>query len=212
MKALLLTVCGPSGSGKTTVVEALRDTCEPYIETTAGNPHLSALLEGRSDFDAFANQRWFLSRMTEFLATADPQRPVILDQDPQAIIHVYTQMFRDAGLIDERSFATLLGELSKLELSAAQWKSPRTIFYLHAPPDVLRARVLRRAGASATASRDWFATVREYFDRVVAGLPNVVQIATADLGREEVISIVRSSVSALATEAAIQANSSGSAG
>src|SRR5260370_40676097 len=68
----VLTVCGASGVGKTSVVRALAKTHRAYIETTDGNPHLKGLFERSEDFNAAANQEWFLERICEHSDRTNP--------------------------------------------------------------------------------------------------------------------------------------------
>jgi deoxyadenosine/deoxycytidine kinase len=157
-----------------------------YVEAADDNPHLLSILKGKPDFDAFANQQWFLNRIREFLHNANPRRPVILDQDPAAIVMVYSRMFRDEGLIGDSGYRALFTDLLDLEKDMSRWKSPRTIFYLDAPAEVLRQRVVQRSGNAATPSLKWFTTVRSYFHELSTELPNVTRFSTDGITPQEI--------------------------
>jgi deoxyadenosine/deoxycytidine kinase len=176
-RALVVSVCGPSGSGKTTVVNSLSRNYSRFVESTDGNPYLEHV-DARSKANASANQQWFLSRIGEFIRCAKPERPLVLDQDPAAVVLVYSRMFRDTGLIDDDDYHRLLSDLLKVEETLSQWKTPRTTVFLDAPAKVLRERVLQRS-LGAAPSLKWFATVRRYFLELSAELPNVVVVPTA---------------------------------
>ena len=103
-------IMGPSGSGKTTVCRSLADTWPAYLEDVEGNPYLQKLLERSSEFDAAGNQKWFLDRIGRFVKAA-PAGPVVLDQDPSAIVLAYSRMFFDVGKITECQYNSLLEEL-----------------------------------------------------------------------------------------------------
>lgn len=156
------------------------------MESTAGNPYLAQLLKGSANFDALANQRWFLHRIAEFINDANSGNPLILDQDPTAIVKVYSRMFRDNGLIDAGGYGKLLAELGEVEETLTRWRTPRTIFFLDAPAEVLYDRVFRRSGNAATPPLEWFATVRSYFLELSAQLSHVISVATADIAPPEI--------------------------
>jgi thymidylate kinase len=68
----------------------------------------------------------------------------------------------------------------------SRWKSPRTIFYLDAPAEILRQRVLQRSGNAATPSLKWFTTVRSYFRELSTELPNVTFVSTDGITPQEI--------------------------
>lgn len=186
--APIVVVCGPSGAGKTTVVRQLADKYPVYVETTVGNPYLQALLEGTDDFDATANQQWFLDRIGEHISQASPHRSLVLDQDPAAIVLVYSRMFFDAGSITERQYHSLLQRLMEVEDSLTRWTSPRAVLCLDAPAEVLHERVLRRSTDAKIPPVEWFTNVRNGFQRLFARLPNATVISTVELTPGEITS------------------------
>lgn len=190
----MLSVCGPSGVGKTTVIKALANSCPVFIETTKSNPHLNKLLAGETDFNATANQDWFLRRIGRHINRASPHSPLILDQDPAAIVLAYSQMFLEDGKITDGQYALLLDRLLKIEEKLGDWKCPRTVLFLDAPADVLRQRILQRYGKSRTPPLKWFERVRNQFVKLFTSFPNAIAVSTVNLSPEQVIARAKSLV------------------
>ena len=187
----LLTVCGPSGAGKTSVVSALAKDYAVYIETTDGNPHLKALLEGSDRFNAAENQGWFLRRIGENIAKADARVPLVLDQDPAAIVLAYSRMLRKDGKISELQYGVLVSTLLQTEQSLRLWGAPRTVLCLDAPAEALRQRVVMRMGASHTPPLVWFDRVRSHFLDLFSRFPNAIRFSTVELSVEQIASHAR---------------------
>jgi deoxyadenosine/deoxycytidine kinase len=174
----LLTICGPSGAGKTTVATSLSQGCQVYVETTAGNPHLKALLAGKKNFNAAANQEWFIDRVAQFVSRADDS-PMVLDQDPAAVVFGYAKMFCEEGYLTCADFERLVNKLVALELQLRRWKGPRNVLFLHAPPEMRRQRVIQR-GAVSVPPLSWFEKIGEYFHELANQIPNVTRFSTAE--------------------------------
>ena len=186
----LLSVCGPSGSGKTTVCRSLADTWPAYLEDVEGNPYLQKLLERSSEFDAAGNQKWFLDRIGRFVKAA-PAGPVVLDQDPSAIVLAYSRMFFDVGKITECQYNSLLEELLHIEQVLLRWKVPRTVLCLDAPAEVLQQRVVQRWGITHTPPLAWFVRVRSHFLDLFSRFPNAIKVSTVELSVEKVVSLAK---------------------
>jgi len=190
--ALVLSVCGPSGAGKTTVAKALAKIYPAFIETTAGNPYLIDLLKGKSDFKAFKNQNWFLSRVGRHISRAKLDSPLILDQDPSAIVMVYSRVFMEDGKLTEKEFDFFLKKLLIIEKNLQDWRAPRTVLFLDAPADVLRQRNLKKWGASNTPPIIWFERLRAHFVKLFTCFPSAISASTNNLSPEEVINRAKS--------------------
>jgi deoxyadenosine/deoxycytidine kinase len=188
----VLSICGPSGVGKTTVVMALANVYPAFIETTKGNPYLKGLLAGKSDFNAAANQRWFLRRISQHISRASSRSPLILDQDPAAIVLAYSRMFLEDGKMTEEQYASLLERLLKIEEKLQDWRCPRTVLLLDAPADVLRQRIFQRWGRSRTPPLNWFKRVRNHFVQLFTYFPNAIVVSTVNLSSEQVIARAKS--------------------
>ncbi len=189
--APVLSICDPSGSGKSTVARSFLGVYPTYIEVAEENPHLRALLEGSKAFDAFSNQSWFLRRLAAFIQAADNKRPLILDQEPGAIVLAYSRLFRGEALIGDADYAALLQRLLKLERLLEHWNSPRVVLFLDAPCKVLHQRALQRWGESRTPPLAWFGRVRECFRDLLPHLPNAVTVSTVDLTPGKLIARAR---------------------
>lgn len=187
----ILAVCGPSGVGKTTIASHLADTYPVYVETTEDNPYLSALLEGRGEFDAAANQEWFLHRLAEHIKQADGASQLVLDQDPAAIVLVYARLFHDAELITDAQYCSLIQALLRIEETLLRWTSPRTVLCLDAPSEILRRRVMRRSGGLETPPIEWFVSVRTAFRKLFINFPNAIVVSAGKLSPSEIASHAR---------------------
>lgn len=175
----LLVVAGPPGSGKTTAVEAMSKSSAVYVERFDQNPHLSLLLASDPGFNGAANCDWFLSRAEEALREADPNGRFILDQDPRAIIDVYSVFYHDSQQLSGSDLATLAARLPGLEALMARWSSQRVV-YLYASPSVLHQRLVRRWGATAPSSQ-WVDRMLSYFEGYREALCPEVAIDTDHL-------------------------------
>jgi len=188
----VISICGPSGVGKTTVIKGLAKLCPTFIETTKGNPHLKGLLEGRKEFNAAANQEWFLKRIGRYIAKAKPNLPLVLDQDPAAIVFGYAKMFLDEGKMNSTDYELLLEQLMKIETSLQRWRSPRTVLFLDAPPVILHRRALNRAdGKSSVPPLKWFERNRNYFVNLFTCFPKAIRISTVDHSADEIVERAR---------------------
>jgi len=186
--APLLTICGPSGAGKTTVVGVMASNYPVCLETAEENPHLKGLLKRKKGFDAAANQEWFLARIAESVSHAKPDAPLILDQDPAAVVLAYSRMFFEDGKISEAQYSALLRRLLEIEEKLQAWMRPRAVLCLDAPADVLRKRVVQRGGESRTPPLPWFHRIRTHFLDLFSRFPNAIRVSTVHLSPEQVIS------------------------
>ena len=182
----ILAIAGPSGSGKTTVARQLAATFCTYTEATEENPYLDKMLRGAADFDATANQQWFLQRIGEFISSAARKEHLVIDQDPAAIVHVYGRLFRDDNLIDNEQFNSLVSTLNDIEALMAQWENERHILLLDAPAEILHHRVQQARGKGLTPPLQWFANVRHCFLEFQALAPKAIVISTTDHGPVEI--------------------------
>ena len=185
----LLTIAGPSGSGKTTVARSLSREYATFIEDVSKNPHLEALRSG-APFDAYANQRWFLDQMGAFLRAARTDVPIVLDQDPAAIVRVYARMFHDEQRISGAQYRTLLLDLLRVESMLTRRNTRRAVVFLDAPAAVLRERAELRGDASVPPE-SWFDSVRHYFRELQSRVPAAPVIPTDELSSDEVVKTIR---------------------
>ncbi len=186
----IVSICGASGSGKTTICRLLSTTFSTYFEEARENPYLQKLLEGSGDFDAAANQQWFLRRITNFVEKADDW-PIVLDQDPSAIVFAYAKMFYDNGQMTFKQLAHLTDELIAFEEDLRKARLARTVFYLHAPPEVLRKRVAQRENATPLPPMQWYQNISIYFERLIKDFPSVVRISSTEMTAEDIAAKIR---------------------
>jgi deoxyadenosine/deoxycytidine kinase len=189
--APVLSICGPSCSGKSSTARALAAEYPTYIEIPEENPYLRALVEDSTTFDAMANQMWFLRRMGDFIKDADSYRPMVLDQDPSAIVFVYARIFRDEFRISDSDYVRLTEELKQVEEKLQQWSSPRKVLVLDAPAEMLHARAVQRLKPGCAPPVEWFVKIRTYFQEFSRSLPKKLVLSTADTDPLEVIAMAR---------------------
>lgn len=182
----LIAIAGPSGSGKTTIVRSFERDFPTYIESTTGNPYLSDLLAGRSQFNAYANQRWFLDRIGEAVESADRQRCIIMDQDPAAVVDVYSGMFHDEGRINMSEMETLRLQLGEIDEQISQWADGSFVLFLDATPEILFQRAVSRAAGTSVPELSWFQKVRSRFLEEYQETSNVERLDTTNLSISEV--------------------------
>lgn len=171
-----LALCGPPGSGKTTLAAGLAGKhpgWAVYREDFQANPHLGDLQNAGSRFDADASQSWFLCQIAEFLA-ADPDPPIVLDQDPTAIPLVYGWLLVEDGRLDAGAIERHLMDLLRLEIDRANRLANRRVVLLDASPEVLASRCAGKF--SGPASPAFLKRVRERFLEVFEDLPGTVVV------------------------------------
>ncbi len=187
----VVTLCGPSGVGKSTAALALPSMFQVYLEDVRGNPYLQALLNGDARFDAAANQRWFLSRLHDFVRASDPNRPLVLDQDPAAIVLVYAKLFLEDGLLTNEQHDDLIVQLMDVERVLGRWRLPRIVLGLHAPSEVLYERARIRSVSQAVPPLQWFERVRAGFLNLFDLFPGAIRVSIVEACPEDIVRTVQ---------------------
>src|SRR5262249_21707294 len=157
-------------------------------------------------------QEWFLRLVTEHIADANPRLPLVLDQDPAAIVLAYSRMFYEDGLITTAQYESLFQDLLRVEEMLNRWRSPRAVLCLDAPAEVLRKRVVQRTSESHTPPLLWFERLRMNFLELFERFPNAVPVSTVELPPEQVISCARSLLEPHISDTHASANCNGSDG
>lgn len=161
-----------------------------YLEDASENPYLHSLVSCESDFDAGANQRWFLERVRKFIQGADPSCTLVIDQDPDAIVNVYGKMFHDESRLPPAEYAELLDGLAAIEKILAAWREPRLRIFLDASPELLRERIVRSRGDRQAPSVAWLTRLTGYFKEWGSGVAGFTSIATDRCSVGQVIELV----------------------
>src|SRR5262249_25270470 len=132
--------------------------------------------------------RWFLGRVSRHVQRANRHMPLILDQDPAAIMLGYSHLFLEDGMITNNDYAALSDRLQMLEERLRDWHYPRTVIFLDAPPEVLHDRCEKRWGKTKTPPLAWFKQVRDRFRHLFSLFPSASRISTGKLSVDEMIS------------------------
>jgi NTP pyrophosphatase (non-canonical NTP hydrolase)/deoxyadenosine/deoxycytidine kinase len=187
-----LSLCGPPGSGKTSVARALvkarNGSPGVYIEQFDKNPFLGDIQARASVFNADQSQLWFLSKMEEFLAKWSDAN-VVLDQDPTAIVAVYSALLRDQGRLTRDAVVDHLSRLVKMEAQWAKSMAGRRVVLLDALAPVLAQRCLGKFGS--LPDERFLDDLRSRFAAVFSQLPNVT-IVDASQPLEAVVAQIQS--------------------
>jgi deoxyadenosine/deoxycytidine kinase len=187
----LITLCGPSGSGKTTITAKLLDSSEVYLENTSPNIYHKSLLGEDMAFDAVSSQRWFLEAMSNFISRCNPTRSLILDQDPAAIVLVYSRLFLEDGLFNEKTYEALVDSLIDIENDLRRWRRPRKVICLDAKEEVLRTRAALRLNSEITPSVAWFSRLRLRFNEVSHFFPETRLYDTEHIAPDSIAAEIR---------------------
>jgi thymidylate kinase/NTP pyrophosphatase (non-canonical NTP hydrolase) len=191
--ASTITVSGPPGVGKTTVVTALAPHFASdgvYFEHFENNLFLRPIDGPSLDFDAAKSQLWFLNEMISFVTSSKRSR-LLLDQDPTAIVLVYSQLLLDQGMLSKAEFDDQLATLLELEIDQSLKLAGRTVILLDASPATLAIRGDMKGGPAL--SKAFLESTRQRFLSFFAGLPNAVTV-DADRPLEQVLTDVRASI------------------
>lgn len=176
----VLSLCGPPGSGKTSVARQLTTAdsgnFDVYVEQFDKNPFLGDIQDRDTAFDADQSQRWFLSKMDGFLGKCSDVN-VVLDQDPTAIVAVYSALLRDQGRLTRDSMIDHLSRLVEMEARRATTLAGRRVVLLDAPAPVLAQRCMSKFGS--LPDERFLDDLRSRFAAIFGQLPNVTILDAA---------------------------------
>jgi NTP pyrophosphatase (non-canonical NTP hydrolase)/deoxyadenosine/deoxycytidine kinase len=189
-----VTVMGPPGAGKTTITTLLAARFPAYVEQPDRNPHLEAGWPTRSS--ALECQRWFLGQVAESVGAARRHEPLVVDQDPRAVVRVYSELMARDGWLEDTDVQRLLMDLQPVEAALAEWRAGWGVVLLDAEPDVLAWRIAKRDGDTSVV--DHLAEIKREFAVLSAQLPTVSVVETDNLSPQEVAAAVEEHLHAAA--------------
>lgn len=191
-KQSIISVCGPPGSGKTSIVNALIKKGKfGYLERYRENPYLEDIQEPSITASFEASQRWFLQHIESYIHSCGT-RISYIDQDPTAIVLVYSQLLLDRGQISRGAYLSQLQDLLRLESNYGLKLAARPVALLDAPSDILAERCAGKFGSDASPA--FLEDLRSRFARVFVRLPNVHVIDARRPLREVVAAVERLAV------------------
>lgn len=165
-------VTGLPGSGKTTLVSTLKggfgDTSKVYLESVSGNVFLpSSAKIGETNFSD--SQEWFLDQYEKVLMSDPGMGPVLVDQDPRAVVLVYSRTFLSLGLITSSQYERHLMRCEEMWRRISVRPFTRLFVLLTAPEAILKNRILKRNHQQSLLAQIW-EPLRENFDLFVSGI------------------------------------------
>jgi NTP pyrophosphatase (non-canonical NTP hydrolase)/deoxyadenosine/deoxycytidine kinase len=192
----VLTIMGPPGVGKSTVVARLSSRFPSYLERTAENPHLHGT-DWPTAESALNSQIWFMEETGAAVVEAERSQPLIIDQDPRAIVEIYGELMVQLGWLEEMELARLRALLRPIEDNLHRWSAGWQAILLDAEPDVLIHRVKGRDGSGAAAA-DHLSRLHAGFLRLASRTSEITTVKTDDLGIDEVVDVVEAKLCATA--------------
>jgi NTP pyrophosphatase (non-canonical NTP hydrolase)/deoxyadenosine/deoxycytidine kinase len=184
----VLSLMGPPGAGKTTIARLLSGSVQVHIEEPGDNGDLN-LLAWESTEQALASQLWFLASAERFIADARPDRSLVLDQDPRAVVAVYGQHFAEGGWLDAESVRQLNAGLQTVEAQLKTWPGARIAVLLDATPEILEDRIVQRDGQSL--GLEWIGDIRDRFREFASELDDVSVVRTDECAPNEIVMLVQ---------------------
>lgn len=160
----LVLVAGNIGAGKTSLAERVgaRLGWLTAYESVVDNPYLADFYADMRAW-AFHLQVYFLGhRAEQYLeASRDPQG-AILDRSIYEDAYVFARALHELGNLSERDY---LAYRRVFDLVVDGLPAPDLLLYLRAPPDVLMARIRRRARAiEAAITVEYLALLESYYE------------------------------------------------
>lgn len=187
-----VTVMGAPGAGKTTTVVRLADRFPSYIENARRNPFLE---EGQwpRPKGALQSQYWFLTEARHAVLCAKHTQPLLIDQDPRAIVEIYAEMMTERGWLEPAQLEQLRRMLGGIEDSLGIWPDGWHAVLLDAEPDVLAHRLRERDGREPLV-KGHLHELCHAFREQAGKMPNVTILKTDELAVDEVIDAVQQQI------------------
>jgi deoxyadenosine/deoxycytidine kinase len=183
MSKKLVVVAGNIGAGKTSLTERIgaRLGWRADFESVADNPYLPDFYADMRLW-SFHLQIYFLGhRADQYLEAARDARSSILDRSIYEDAYIFARALHHMGNLAERDF---LAYRKLFDLVVGSLPPPNLLVYLKCPPEVLMARIRRRARNMETGiSLDYLSLLDTFYDEWLRAfdLCPVLTIRTDDL-------------------------------
>lgn len=182
----VISIIGPPGAGKTSAARFLSchllENTEVYVEDYARNPYFSRAKTEQSALEE--SQRWFMDAFRSFLAAAKPYQ-LVLDQDPSAVVLVYSAQFQADGQLPDASYTDHLCELITFETEFESRCEHRALIHLCANPAVLAERS-RQKDPNLQIDQEWLAKLAGRFSEMYDSANVLKLIDTTHLSEKQV--------------------------
>jgi deoxyadenosine/deoxycytidine kinase len=183
MSKKLVVVAGNIGAGKTSLTERIgaRLGWRTDFESVADNPYLPDFYADMRAW-SFHLQIYFLGhRADQYLEAARDARSAILDRSIYEDAYIFARALHHMGNLAERDF---LAYRKLFDLVVSSLPPPNLLVYLKCPPEVLMARIRRRARNMETGiSLEYLSLLDTFYDEWLRAfdLCPVLTIRTDDL-------------------------------
>tara|TARA_R110002110_G_scaffold368869_1_gene578714 strand:+ start:2788 stop:3525 length:738 start_codon:yes stop_codon:yes gene_type:complete len=188
-------VLGPPGAGKSSVVSALSSEdwlsgSARYLERPESNPYLR-LLPTDAEINFSNSQSWFFRQYEEFWEKNQRAHSIIFDQDPRAVVLVYSRHFLKSGAISAPEYEAQLARCVALWKRISQTSGWVNFVCLWAPRNILLERIERRQGQAVfeeSLMDSALSTFRILFDSIHARNPtNAFEYDVSQMSIEEIV-------------------------
>lgn len=183
MAKRLILVAGNIGSGKTSLTEKIGERLgwRTAYESVADNPYLPSFYADMKKW-SFHLQVFFLGhRAQQHLELWNDPRNAIIDRSIYEDAYIFARALNHMGNLNELDYQSYR---QVFELVTRTLPPPSLLIYLHAPVDVLMARIQRRARNMETGiSADYLSLLESFYDDWMANfdLCPVLTLKTDDL-------------------------------
>lgn len=183
MAKRLILVAGNIGSGKTSLTEKIGERLgwRTAYESVADNPYLPNFYADMKTW-SFHLQIYFLGhRAQQHMELWNDPRSAIIDRSIYEDAYIFARALHHMGNLNELDYQSYR---QVFELVTRTLPPPSLLIYLHAPVDVLIARIQRRARNMETGiSAEYLSLLESFYDDWMANfdLCPVLTLKTDDL-------------------------------
>lgn len=159
----LVVVAGNIGTGKTSLTERIGSKLGwvTAFESVADNPYLADFYADMKQW-SFHLQVFFLGhRAQQYLQMASSPQSVILDRSIYEDAFIFARALYQMGNLSERDY---LSYRTVFDLIVNQLPPPDLLIYLHAPVDVLMARIHQRGrGMESGITAEYLSLLESFY-------------------------------------------------